>query len=108
MSAYQIAIRFAQAYPENEIVRQLPIGGRGVGENQSVAQRIAHFLSQAIRNGRAEGIEGAFISHDCDAELSFFDSRDRITASGSTAHSIFRLCHVESESEPPTSRSFCH
>ena len=77
MSAYQIAIRFAEEHPDHALVETLPLGGEGTGSHQSLVQRIARFLSQAIRDGRAEHIEGGFISHDCIEDFSF-NSEDGI------------------------------
>ena len=94
MSAYQIAIRFAEAYPDHRLVRSLPLGGEDIGANDSVAKRIAHFLSQAIRHGTAGNIEGGFISHDNVDDFSFShpDGRIRVsTLRSHQAHSIFRV-----------------
>ena len=57
MSAYQIAIRFAEEHPNHDLVRTLPLGGEGTGTNQSLTQRIARFLSQAIRDGTAGALK---------------------------------------------------
>ncbi len=43
MSAYQIAIRFAEAHPNHPLVQTLPLGGEGTGQRQSLAQRVAPF-----------------------------------------------------------------
>ena len=64
MSAYQIAIRFADAHPQHPLVKKLDVGGQGTGPDQSLANRIARFLSAAVKHGRAGDIEGGFISHD--------------------------------------------
>ena len=51
MSAYQIAIRFAETH-------QLP-----QAEIRELARRIAFFLSKAVKD-KEPGIEGGFISHE--------------------------------------------
>ena len=94
MSAYQIAIRFAEKHPDHGLVRTLRPGGEGTGTNQSLAQRIARFLSQAIQDGTAGDIEGGFISHACVDDFSFRHGDDRIRVSTLTtahAHSTFRV-----------------
>lgn len=95
MSAYQIAIAFARTHQEHPAVRRLGVGGRGTGNHESLAQRIALRLSQAIRNGNAQGIEGAFLSHDRLSEMTFEGPEgERIevsTLTSEAAHSIFRV-----------------
>ena len=94
MSAYQIAIRFAEEHPNHDLVRTLPLGGEGTGTNQSLTQRIARFLSQAIRDGTAGGIEGGFISHACVDDFCFRHRGRRVRVSTlrtAHAHSIFRV-----------------
>lgn len=94
MSAYQIAIRFAEEHPNHDLVRTLPLGGEGTGTNQSLVQRIARFLSQAIREGTAGGIEGGFISHACVDDFCFRHRGRRVrvsTLQTAHAHSIFRV-----------------
>ena len=100
MSAYQSAIRFAEEHPDHELVRTLPVGGEGTGTNQSLAQRIAHFLSQAIHDGTAGGIEGGFISHACVDDFCFRHRGVRVRVSTlrtARAHSIFRVRRTESD-----------
>ena len=101
MSAYQIAIRFAQAHPDHRLVQAgLPVGGKNIGTNQSLAQRIAWFLSRAIHDGTAGDIEGGFLSHDNVEELSFIFQGERIrvsTLESRAAHSIFRIRPTERE-----------
>lgn len=92
MSAYQIAIRFAEEFPNHRLVQELPLGGEGAGSNQSLAQQIARFLSQAIRAGTAGNIEGGFISHVLIENLSFLQGQDLVHATTSeSAHTIFRV-----------------
>ena len=89
LSAYQIAIRFAEAHPEDEDVQSLEIGGLGIGENNSLAQSLAHFLSAQIRSGERR-IEGGFISHDNLNEMTFSGGVAVSTLNSKPAHSIFR------------------
>ena len=99
MSAYQIAIRFAEAYPDNALVRTRPLGGEGTGSAQSLAQQIARFLSQAIARGTAGDIEGGFISHACVDDFCFRHQDRQVRVSGlrtAPAHSIFRVGRASS------------
>ena len=92
MSAYQIAIRFAQAHPNHPLVASLDVGGEGTGARQSLAQRIARFLSAAAQDP-GSGIEGGFISHQ-DIKAFVFDndgSAVRVSGLPRRGHSIFRL-----------------
>ena len=96
MSAYQIAIRFAEDHPDHGLVGTLCPGGEETETNQSLAQRIARFLSQAIKDGTAGDIEGGFISHACVDDFSFRykDGQVRVsTLTTAHAHSIFRVPH---------------
>ena len=93
MSAYQIAIRFSEAHPQHPLVKKLNVGGQGMGPDQSLANRIARFLSAAIKHGRAKDIEGGFISHDLIGDLWFDNHGRKVQVSGlsNAGHSIFRL-----------------
>lgn len=95
MSAYQIAIRFALAHPQHPQVRRRAIGGRGKGPQHSLAQRIARFLSAAVKYGKAPDIEGGFLSHDLIGELWFDNRGDKVEPSGTSEHSIFRYVELD-------------
>ena len=92
MSAYQVAIRFADAHPNHSLVRTLPLGGEGTGQRQSLAQRLARFLSAAAQDA-GSGVEGAFISHQNIDEFLFDNNGSpvRVSGLGRRGHSIFRL-----------------
>ena len=99
MSAYQIAIRFAEAHQGHRLVRTLPLGGEGTGTHQSLAQRIARFLSQAIQDGSAGDIEGGFISHDNIDDFRFSHGGEQVRVSTlrtARGHSIFRVRPADS------------
>ena len=91
MSAYQIAIRFAEKHPQHPQVRNRKLGGQGEGPEQSLAQRIARFLSKAVKNKEPD-IEGGFISHGFIGGGPWFvDGKGQaVRPSGGIAHSIFR------------------
>lgn len=94
MSAYQIAIRFADAHPQHPLVQKLNLGGQGTGPEHSLANCIARFLSAEIKHGNAADIEGGFISHGLIGDLWFDYRGQKIPVSGlngKAGHSIFRL-----------------
>ena len=95
LTAYQIAIEFAQRYPDDFQRTGLQIGGRGIGEHNSLAQYIAHELSTRIGNREIQDIEGSFLSNKHLTELSFVDFESAPITSSLTESqydlSMFRL-----------------
>ena len=89
MSAYQIAIRFAERHPQHPLVK-LGVGGLGHGPGPSLSSRIARFLSWNIKHRKVRDIEGGFLSHDLVGELWFDDGGEKVRPSGNAAHSVFR------------------
>jgi hypothetical protein len=71
LTAYQLAIAFAAAYPAETAALGLPIGGAGTGQYNSLSQYIGGQLAQRIRDGRITQIELAFLSKNSIAELRF-------------------------------------
>ena len=63
LTAYQIAVEFAQRYPNEFKQLKLPIGGAGVGKQNSLAQYLAQQLSRNIKAERITHIEGGFLSN---------------------------------------------
>lgn len=61
LTPYQIAIIFQQRYPQEFQTIGKPIGGKGVGQQDSLAQYIALELSKRIKDGRISNIEGRFL-----------------------------------------------
>ncbi len=75
MTAYQIAIAFAERYPEAFASIGKPIGGRNVGQHDSLSRYLANQLSQRIKRGdivTKSGctIEGGFLSNVCLHDIS--------------------------------------
>lgn len=95
MSAYQIAIEFAQRHPEHPAVKRLAIGGARTGGHQSLAQQVARFLLSITKAPDNKEIEGAFLSHAGLAEMTFRGgSGEEIRVStlrSEEGHSIFRI-----------------
>ena len=59
LTAYQIAISFAERYPDDHDLIGKQIGGKETGLSHSLSQYFARELSDRIRNCRMTGIEGA-------------------------------------------------
>lgn len=94
LTAYQIAIEYAHQYPSDFNQIGLPIGGRGTGERNSLAQYIAGQLSKRMQSGALPDFEGGFISNNHLLEISFENDNQRITSSLTDTEydlSIFRL-----------------
>jgi len=89
LSAYQIAIKFAERFPNDPDVRRLSVGGSGIGENNSLAKSLAKFLSQLIKKGCTQ-IEGGFISHENLEQMTFSPDINVSTLNSKQGHSIFR------------------
>ena len=99
ITAYQLAIEYDMRFPELRRQHRWPIGGRGSGEHQSLAQRLARELSGRIRNGSIQDIEGGFLSNCRLNDISFNSpsSPCGIIHSSATQSSydtsMFRLCN---------------
>lgn len=71
LTAYQLAIEFEERFPELVNHIGLATGGRGIGVHQSLAQQLARGLSQRIRSGHIQDIEGGFLSDLHRHDISF-------------------------------------
>ncbi len=94
LSPYQIAIEYASRYPADYRETGLAIGGKGIGESNSLAKYIAGQLSRRIQSGELSDIEGGFISNNHLNEISFNNGSIKITSSLTDTEydlSIFRL-----------------
>jgi hypothetical protein len=94
LSPYQIAIEYASRYPHDYKKTGLAIGGKGIGESNSLAKYIAGKLSRIIKSGELSDIEGGFISNNHLNEISFKNGSIRIKSSLTDTKydlSIFRL-----------------
>jgi hypothetical protein len=94
LTAYQIAIEFAQRHPDDFELLDLPIGGADIGQHNSLAQYLANQLSININAGILTRIEGGLLSNQHIKELSFHNDaaiiHSSLTSIGFTL-SIFRL-----------------
>ena len=91
LTPYQIAILFKEKYPQEFAAIGKGIGGKGHGEQTSLAQYIAKELSGHVKNGTMP-VEGAVLYRKLVNELSYKDGSDIIESSLGTTYdlSIFR------------------
>ena len=71
LSAYQLAIEFAHRHPEAFAALDMPLGGAGTGEHNSLARYLPNQLSRRIKSGQITNIEGAFLSNWDVSEIVF-------------------------------------
>jgi hypothetical protein len=94
LTAYQLAIAFAQQYPNEANAIGFEVGGEGIGQRNSLAQYLAHELSSRIHKGIIRNIEGRFLSNQSLREISFNSGDDVIISSLTNTQfplSMFRL-----------------
>ena len=92
LTAYQIAIEFKKRYPEDFKKIGLPVGGKGIGNRNSLAQYLAGQLSRRFKE--LSDIECAFISNKHLKNLSFDNEGFEIISSLTETEfdlSMFRL-----------------
>jgi len=95
LTPYQIAISFQQHYPEDFQAIGKPVGGRGTGQQDSLAQYIALELSKRIQNRRITNIEGRFL-YRANLHTLQYEVDDQIIESSTMQAcdlSMFRLNH---------------
>ena len=93
LTAYQIAISFADRFPDEHDLIGKQIGGRGTGPSHSLAQYLARELSDRIKKGRLTGVDGADLHGTYLKKLEYRSSEGDVESStGSSSElSMFRL-----------------
>ena len=81
LTAYQIAIAFAALHHADYEAIGLEIGGRGLGERDSLAKYFSNQLSRRIRSGEITDIEGRDLNLDHVRTLDFDFGDERIETS---------------------------
>lgn len=71
LTAYQLAIELERRWPDAVEAIGKPVGGRGGGQHDSLAQYIANQLSRRIKADREYPVEGAFVSNQYVDELRY-------------------------------------
>lgn len=90
---YQIAISFQQSFPQDFQTIGKPLGGKGTGQQDSLAQYIALELSKRTKDRRITNIEGRFLHRANLKVLEYDDGSKVITSSSMQAYdlSMYRL-----------------
>jgi hypothetical protein len=93
VTAYQIAIEFAERYPDAFDGLGLLLGGAGSGERYTLTTYLAKELSQRIKDRRLTHIEGAWLSAKRLRSLEFSSTHGPVVGSSSSPidYSLFRL-----------------
>jgi len=94
LTPYQIAIRFEKQFPKDFQMIGKPIGGKGTGQQHSLAQYIARELSQRIKKGTITNIKGKFLHCANLRKLEFKGNNGQLIESSlkqANDLSIFRL-----------------
>lgn len=87
---YQIAIEFAEMYPDDFKSLDMVIGGSGADVPVSLTSYIANQLSTKIKNGQMSRIEGAFLSNQYIRDIEFIGNIHSSNCDQDTL-SLFRL-----------------
>lgn len=92
LTPYQIAISFKNMFPEDFARIGKPVGGKGTGQQDSLAQYFALELSRRIHNGSIQNIEGRFLHRKYLETLQYNDEGEVIESSSMQAYdlSMFR------------------
>ena len=94
LTAYQIAIIFADRHPEEFDAIGKDIGGYGTEDSHSLTQYFARELSQRIENQGLTGIEGRYLSCGCQSTIEYQSrNSETVRATPNTRLSMFR--HIE-------------
>lgn len=75
ISAYQLAIEFERRFGDAFTAIGKPLGGRGTGQHDSLAQYLALELSKKIRDNPSYFVQGAFLSNIDAREIVYADMR---------------------------------
>ncbi len=93
LTPYQIAISFQQRFPQDFQTIGKPVGGKGTGQQDSLAQYIALELSKRIKDRKITNIEGRFLHRANLHSLEYEVNNQIIESSSIQAYdlSMFRL-----------------
>jgi hypothetical protein len=94
LTAYQIAIEFTRLHPGNAAALNIPIDERGAGVHHTLSTYLAKQLSDHIKDGSLQNVEGGFLSNLYLNDISFTSEDEPISSSLTGTNSplsIFRL-----------------
>ena len=93
LTAYQIAIEFNRLHPGIAAALNEPTDGRGVGVHYTLSSYLAEQLSEQIRDGSLQNVEGGFLSNLYINNISFTSEDEPISSLTGTDSplSLFRF-----------------
>ncbi len=93
LTPYQIAISFQQRFQQEFQAIGKPVGGKGTGQQDSLAQYIALELSKRIQDQRITNIEGRFLHRANLHALQYEEGGNIVESSSMQAYdlSMYRL-----------------
>lgn len=92
-TGYQIAILFKENFREDFDRLDYPVGGKGIGQEFTLASYLARELSQRIGRREITNVEGGFLSNQRLRMLEFNDAGESVVSSltgGEDDVAIFR------------------
>jgi hypothetical protein len=93
LTPYQIAIAFQERHPQDFQTIGKPVGGKGTGQQDSLAQYIALELSRRIKDNKITNIDGRFLYRGNLSSLQYMSNGQTIESSSMQSYdlSMFRL-----------------
>jgi len=88
LTPYQIAISFKALFPEDFARIGKPVGGKGIGQKDSLAQYFANELSQRINKDLITNVEGRFLHRKHLLTLQYDDEGKVIESSAMQAYDL--------------------
>ena len=101
LTAYQVAIEFAQRHPEIVEAAGWTVGGAGSGKGYSLAQYLASSLARYARDHPAGPIERVFLSNQQVNDISFMCGEELISSSVTAASPALALYRLRDTVETP-------
>ena len=92
-TGYQLAILFKETFREDFDRLGYLVGGKGIGEEFTLASYLARELSQRIKRHEITNVEGGFLSNERLRKLEFDDAQESVVSSltgGEDYVAIFR------------------
>jgi len=95
LTPYQIAISFKALFPDDFARIGKPVGGKGTGQQDSLAQYFANELSRHISNGSITNIEGRFLHRQHLVTLQYNDEGKVIESSAMQSYDLSMFRRIE-------------
>ena len=95
LTPYQIAIAFKDLFTEDFDRIGKPVGGKGTGQPDSVAQYFANELSERINKGLITNIEGRFLHRKYLVTLLYDDNGQPVESSAMQSYDLSMFRRIE-------------